>query len=367
MTKRIILDKNELIQKYTVEGLSQKKCAEYFGCSVDVVVSNLKYYGIPSHAQGSWCVSTTEIPMTDEMKQILDGAMLGDGSLYKHKHSVNAQFCYASKSYQHVDFVVNKFIDYANSERIKHISIFDKRTKKTYERYSFRSVVSPTFKKEYDRWYKKGVKHIPNDLVLTPLVCLIWYIGDGSLLGNSKNASQEIKISTNCFNKEELERIVIPQLKEFNPYLSFAGISSNGKEQYVIKIRPKEKAIKFLDYIGKCPFQDYQYKWNIKERKVPSYIDDHKKWIELYQSGIGYTKIAEEYGCDKSTVWYVLEKAGVRRPFCGYKKYYKQWEDKYLSGMSYSDIAKEYGCNSHTVRYHIINQIKKGVIHDAKS
>lgn len=44
MSEKIILNKNELYQKYIIEGLSQKDTAKYFNCSIDTVVRNLKEY-----------------------------------------------------------------------------------------------------------------------------------------------------------------------------------------------------------------------------------------------------------------------------------------------------------------------------------
>ena len=54
-------------------------------------------------------VLTEEITLTEEQLQVLDGAMLGDGSLIIHKQGKNAHFSYVSKSKQHVEFVGNYF------------------------------------------------------------------------------------------------------------------------------------------------------------------------------------------------------------------------------------------------------------------
>ena len=39
-----------------------------------------------------------KIILTKEQKEVLDGALLGDGCLYLHKNGANAQFSYLSKS-----------------------------------------------------------------------------------------------------------------------------------------------------------------------------------------------------------------------------------------------------------------------------
>lgn len=367
MERKIIIDKDELIQKYVNEKLSQKACAKYFGCSPDTIVANLKDYDIPSHKPGSWSKSKTIMNLNDEMLQIIDGSMLGDGCLYLHKHCTNALFAYASKSYQHVEYVTKPFMEYSYNEGIKEVVVHDLRTNKDYKRYTFRTVVSETLTDQYNRWYKNGVKHIPDDLVLTPLTCLIWYIGDGCLSGSNKTTSQEIKFATDCFEKDELEKIILPQLQKFNPILSRNGTSKTGKENYQIRIKPKEKVIEFLNYIGECPFEEYQYKWEIKERKIPSYEDFYEDWKKLYLNGTKYVEIARMYNCDPSTVWKFLDNNNLRKPFIGYKEYYKEWEKRYFSGESFTQIANDYGCYPQTVSYHIKQLIKKGVIHDDKT
>ena len=44
---------------------------------------------------------TEEIVFTKTQKEVLYGALLGDGSLIKHKNGINAQFTYLSKSKQY--------------------------------------------------------------------------------------------------------------------------------------------------------------------------------------------------------------------------------------------------------------------------
>ena len=57
-------------------------------------------------------VLTEEVILTEEQLQVLDGAMLGDGSLIIHKQGKNAYFSYLSKSKQHVEVVGNYFKEY---------------------------------------------------------------------------------------------------------------------------------------------------------------------------------------------------------------------------------------------------------------
>ena len=64
--------------------------------------------------------------------------------------------------------------------------------------------------------------------------------------------------------KEEQEKILLPQLKQFEAKLMKADLSIDSRQQYFIYI-PHRKEKDFLTFIGICPFDDYSYKWDIKE------------------------------------------------------------------------------------------------------
>lgn len=308
--KKIILDKDELYQKYITEGLSQKDTAIYFNCSIDTIVRNLKEYKIQSHIP-NYHAHEQKIFLNEKQINYLYGAMLGDGCLSKTKCSANSQFTYTSKSYQHVEFVSLPFKDILYKERIKYFAYHDKRTNKEYERYTFRTLTDISFEKERKLWYQDGIKHIPNNLKLNPEICLIWYIGDGGICNG--NHTQNIKLSTHCFKKEEQEDILLPQLSDFKATLMKADIGLNEEQQYFIYI-PHASMLDFLEYIGDCPFDDYLYKWNFKEYKnkvsLPQ-TDNEKYFIRLYLLGLKCRQIAEVFYVDFNTVKKYLIKNNI--------------------------------------------------------
>lgn len=319
MAKKIILDEKELYQKYIIECLSKKNTALYFGVSVDTISANLKDYNIPSHKLSDFA-NKQKITLNDTQYNFLRGSLLGDGCLYMKKNGINAQFIYTSKSLQHVTFVEKHFSDMLYKEDIKHISYFDKRTNKEYERYTFRTISDQVFTKEYHKWYKNGIKHIPYDLKLNPTICLMWYIGDGSISHNKKTCY--IKLSTNCFEKTEQENILLPQLSSFEAKLVKGDVGKNGKQQYFIYI-PRRKAQDFLNYIGNCPFTDYSYKWdlpNYKNTYMPNYPEKINQMIELFKKGNSAGTIARILKVDRSTIVKYLLKNGYDPKKNIYKK-----------------------------------------------
>lgn len=308
--KKIILDKDELYQKYIIEEFSQKDTANYFNCSAETIRQNLKNFGIPIH-EPNYHAHQQKIFLNETQINYLYGAMLGDGSLSKTTRNVNSQFSYTSKSHQHVEYVSKPFSDILYKEGIKYLSYFDKRTGKSYERYTFRTKVDVGFENERKIWYPDGTKHIPNNLKLNSEICLIWYIGDGGICNNKH--SQNIKLSTQCFKKEEQEDILLPQLSDFNAKLMKADIGLDGEEQYYIYI-PHIKMLDFLNYIGDCPFDDYLYKWNFKEYENKTSVpqtDNEKYFIRLYLLGLKCRQIAEVFDVDFNTVKKYLIKNNI--------------------------------------------------------
>ena len=308
MGNKIILDEEILRKKYIDENLSQKDVAKFFGCSTDTIIRNLKDYGIQSHKNIMW-MQNDLIELTKEDNEILNGALLGDGNLTIHKNGRNPYFSYISKSLQHVQFVSKNFIKFS-SGNINDYTYYDKRTNKEYKNYKFKTYSNIGFLDQYYAWYINNKKHIPANLVLSPITCLIWYLGDGGICNSKKSNAQEIKLSTHCFEKEEIENILLPQLIDFDARIRKSGIEkSSNREQYAIYI-PHNKMSSFLSFIGNCPFQDYKYKWEVKPCKKVLYKQYYDDWEKMYLNGIN-TQIAKQYGADNTTVLYHLIKNGI--------------------------------------------------------
>jgi hypothetical protein len=120
----------------------------------------------------------------------------------------------------------------------------------------------------------------------------MWYIGDGEL----ERKDGYIKLHTDCFLKSEVD-FLCNLLTDFE-----AKSSIKGKDQYIIYI-PRKNVKKFLNYIGDCPFKDYEHKW--------SEIPYKNKNIEI--NGINfyydlYSDIEKDYNSDKYTIYELSKK-----------------------------------------------------------
>lgn len=243
------------------------------------------------------------VKLSSVQEEALNGALLGDGSLIIHKNGINAYFSYLSATKSHVEFVEQYFHEWVSKSGIYDSSYIDKRTNKEYYRSSFKTYSNITFTNYYNHWYHNNVKGLPYDLKLTPLTCLIWYLGDGCICHS--NRSEYIKLSTHCFKREEQEQILLPQLQQFE-----ATLMSAGNDQYYIYI-PRRKEADFLEFIGKCPFPEYQYKWEIakyKNKQPTSHKEHEQEFCEMYKSGMTYYAIAKQFNIEPNAVKYYLKK-----------------------------------------------------------
>jgi hypothetical protein len=220
------------------------------------------------------------IVLSQEEKEFIDGALLGDGCITKPNGN-SCQFVYTTSKKSHAEYVYQKLKRMAVNEcrngPIKR-EVFDKRTKKTYISYKFRTINNKLFFDIYHRWYPIGIKIIPVDVIITPISTLIWYVGDGSLM-NSREC-QYIKLSTHAFDKTQLEQNLLTKILKFNPLL----INGDKPTQFWVYI-PRKCALNFLNWIGKCPVEEYTYKWNLRPYKYKGVelngVSDYSKLYPL--------------------------------------------------------------------------------------
>lgn len=208
-----------------------------------------------------------EIELSTKQEEILFGGLLGDAHLTSS--FTNPQIQYISSQLEHVEYFQSFFKEYSVNECIggpKKSEYFDSRTNKIYYSYKFRSIQSTGLLKYRNEWYDNKIKKIPKDFKLTKLMCLIWYLGDGSIQNDhNKRRTELIKLSTNNFYYDDVNNNLIPQLKDFDAYIGF-----NESKQPVIRI-PRKKIVDFLRFIGPCPIKCYDYKWIVYPYKYKKY------------------------------------------------------------------------------------------------
>lgn len=155
-----------------------------------------------------------EIPtsLTTHQKEILDGGLLGDSSLFLYKNAINAGLHTGRQGSdsKYLWWEYEQFKEFCLSPP-KLRDSHDKRTKKTYKNIAFRTRCLPLFTQERQRWYtSQGTKILPDDLVLSPLTCAVWFADDGSVkLKVNKNGTlgMAMILYTDGFTAFEVKRL----------------------------------------------------------------------------------------------------------------------------------------------------------------
>lgn len=194
------------------------------------------------------------VELTKKALEFIEGELLGDGCIMQASKQ-SANFHYSSKYLEYINFMSSKLDNYGIGQSGK-IYEKDRRNEHKGLYYNYHSRNYAELLPIREEWYPNNKKIIPKDLELTSLVCKQWYIGDGSL---GKNRYR-LTFHTEGFIREDI-LFLISKLKE----IGFkANINKSNYNQYKIRLaNPKKQIPKFLDYIGQCPVQCYQYKWEV--------------------------------------------------------------------------------------------------------
>ncbi|MBA7659156.1 hypothetical protein ES703_67129 [subsurface metagenome] len=264
------LTKELLTTKYLIFKKSISDIAEELGYSRDFVHRKLKQFNIPrrnlSESQRLW--KCNHVLLSGAVLEFLTGELLGDGHL-DHSGPVSSAYLTSSKHVEYVIWLAKVFkgfgIGQAGKIRCQTGTLRSKKYPnriyrfKTFHYISRRYVELRTLQ---EKWYrpatreerergKKFVKIVPTDLVLTPLMCRQWYLGDGSL-------GSGITLNTQGFTTIEINFLASLlaglELKTTGSDTRLCGTT------YVWKKSVKD----FLDYIGLCPNQIkpiFGYKW----------------------------------------------------------------------------------------------------------
>ena len=144
--------------------------------------------------------------LTDIQEQILNGHLLGDGSIGKQYKNGNAKFIIKRKTEdkQYLLWSAKHFENYLYETGLSDYENFDKRTNKTYYASTMVTRSLPVFTKYYDKWYPEDKKIVPKDLILTPLTIAVWFADDGTFNNNTKNRV-DMNFSTEGFCYQDVE------------------------------------------------------------------------------------------------------------------------------------------------------------------
>lgn len=225
----------------------------------------IKTGNLPDHLRldRGWLVGNrrrgpSHFMITPQLQDYIDGLLLGDGSILLHGHGARYSQGFALPYYIWVDKIRTGFLAFGILGRIRL------RTHNGYApynyKYEFDSLSYSEFIPLRGRWYPQGIKVVPKDLSLSPIVVANWYMGDGSLLKPGRklcsSVNTSVSLATQGFQLTDILFLI--------DLLTSIGLSRVNKYEtskgYGILIQRQTDVIKFLDYISPYIVSCFKYK-----------------------------------------------------------------------------------------------------------
>lgn len=203
------------------------------------------YFGSLNNAYDNAGIPRNEnitIKLSDTQTSVIEGELLGDGSISKE---YNSTFKVTDKHYKYCNWIREIFPDTMFTENSIH-----EKEEQSDNTYTVQSRYLVNLNSYRNSWYKEGNKCLPDSFKLDSIKLLHWYLGDGYLNGGSP-----------CLSGTWLSVDSAKRLKEsIESKAKVQCTLSAHSERRVIRVKLKDKA-NFFSYIGRCPIQCYKYKW----------------------------------------------------------------------------------------------------------
>ena len=184
-------------------------------------------------------LSVGDNTLTNELKSIFIGLLLGDGSLYRSSPTSNVRlevsFGHKSGPWAlHLGAIFEAYM----SNPVKTLTIKGK--SQIYTNYRLKTKSLPVFLPFFDMFYKwdtnlnKNIKIVPIDIIeyMDPIVLAYLIMGDG----NWDKGRNRVRIYTNSFTKEEVTSLSIAINSKLNIY---TGVLHDRKDQWILTIGAK--------------------------------------------------------------------------------------------------------------------------------
>ena len=186
----------------------------------------------------NWNFSDVLFP---EEVEVISGHLLGDGNLHKRTPTCNTVFrierCLRDEDY--LKWSSKKLIRILNKGGICYHIHKNKKTNKEYKSCSFRTKYDECLNPILEKWYPKGIKIVPDDLQITPLILAIWIADDGCIRKNTSNKSFVLNIATNGFSKKYVV-FLVRLLREKYGDKVFYTKSYRRRNEYMINVWNKD-------------------------------------------------------------------------------------------------------------------------------
>ncbi|CCO27487.1 LAGLIDADG homing endonuclease (mitochondrion) [Rhizoctonia solani AG-1 IB] len=148
----------------------------------------------------------SQFTLSDELKEILVGLILGDLHIFKNPTNVRLMFKQGICNKDYLMHLYEIFSAYCSSEPNFTNAAPDKRTGVVYTGIYFNTYSLPCFNEFYNLFYKGGVKIVPSNIfeLLTPLG-LAYFICDDGLFDKW---NKTVKLCTENFIESDVDLLI---------------------------------------------------------------------------------------------------------------------------------------------------------------
>jgi len=194
-----------------------------------------------------------------DLIELIDGCLLGDGFLALRRASGwrNARFGFASTRSLTLLKQLQSWLEYYGFRyQIRDIGT-------DYQQLV--TGLDPFFTAMWRRWYRNGKKTIPQDVRLTPLSLLLWYLGDGTISNDKRKWGKSELYLASVWPVEEAKFLQQKLLDEQDLHFGLVRRKTYRPEHYNLRLSRSDLS-KFFTIIGTKPppwAPELSYKWEV--------------------------------------------------------------------------------------------------------
>lgn len=216
-----------------------------------------------------WSLFKKDLSLNQRQRSLIIGSLLGDGTLRIGEGAVNANFK-VEHGLQQKDLVFWKYEILKSwvSTEPKISYRYDPNGNKYAKSWWFRTIRHPELLKLRNKFYKDGIKIIPNDIVklMDNFAVACWIMDDGSY---SRSA---IDISTYSFSLGDIYKIIELFSKKFGVVAKYFRDRDKGYRMY-FSVSETKKVIEFIKpYI--IPSMEYKIGYSNFDPVKTSFIEE---------------------------------------------------------------------------------------------
>jgi len=237
--------------------------------------------------------------LSHRFHEIVDGLMLGDGSINKDG-SIRLTQC---ATHQEWVLEVRSLLILAGLQS----DVIPVRPKSTKSKSLGRTICSSggltlysqickQTKQERLRWYPRGKKRIPEDLVITRLSVALWFCGDGAY---GKNGT--LRFCTQSFTTKEI-KFLASRMLAIGVY-ACPGVSADGP---ILRIDRKDDAVRLMEFMRPYIHPCFEYKLRNVQKRMPCHCqkltEEQVTWARTeYSNGVTKTELSQVLGISKQS------------------------------------------------------------------